>query len=94
MLLLAGMRNEQEISTYQIWLMRRGDRELAGTVQVDETGWGTVTIRPSESVYGFDKVELVSHTLPGDPSVPDNMVLEANIPAAQPSQMVIIPITR
>ena len=86
--MLAGMKEGPLGASYEVWLMRQGDRVLAGTVRVDDKGWGTSTIWPKESLFGFDKVELVSER--GLGAGAPNMVLEANIPALKRSQLVIL----
>ena len=90
-ILLSGMDDSMPSSTYEVWLMRGGDRVLAGTVEVDAGGWGSTTIQPEESVFGFAKVEVVTERSPGVASGPDDMVLEADIQALLPSQMVSYP---
>lgn len=90
-LMLAGMKDQSPTSTFQVWLMRHGDRVLAGTVKVDERGWGTATIRPKESFFQFEKVELVTEMAPGVAPSPDDMVLVANMPTSKPSEMVTLP---
>ena len=92
-LMLSGMTERSPTSTYQVWLMRGGDRVHVGTVVVDDRGWGTTTMWPKESIYRFDKVELVTETASGTVASPPDMVLEAKIPTLQPSQMVtLIPV--
>ena len=91
MILVAGMKDRSPTSTYQVWLMRQGDRVLVGRVKVDERGWGTAAFWPKESLFRFDKIELVSETVPGAVSTPAEMVLEANIPSSLPSQMLVFP---
>ncbi len=89
-LLLSGMNERPPTSTYQIWLMRRGDRVLVGTVVVDERGWGTTTMWPKESIFQYDKVELVTETTSGAVASPKDMVLEGKIPGSQPLRMVTL----
>ena len=91
MILVSGMKDRSPTSTYQVWLMRQGDRVLVGRVKVDARGWGTAAFWPKESLFRFDKIELVSETVPGAVSTPADMVLEANIPGSLPSQKLVFP---
>jgi anti-sigma-K factor RskA len=86
MLLLVDMRAPSRSATFQVWLMRHGDRLWAGEVKVDDRGWGTVTLRPQESVFRYDKVELTAEKIPGASSTPSDMVLEGEITESKPSQ--------
>lgn len=89
--LLSGMDEESPSSTYQVWLMRDGEKMLAGTVQVDESGWGAATIEPQEPVFGFDTLALAMEPTPGAAPSGADMVLEADLRALRPSQMVSYP---
>ena len=91
MLLLTGMGAPSQPATYQVWLMRHGDRLWAGEVKVDDRGWGTATLLPRESVYRYDKVELTADTVPGTRSGPNDMVLEGEITDTKPSQKLTFP---
>jgi len=91
MILISGMEDRSPTSTYQVFLMRQGDRVWAAEVKVDDRGWGTAAFWPKESLFRFDKIELVSETVPGAVSTPGDMVLEANIPGSLPSQMLVFP---
>ena len=91
MVLLSGMGEDAPSSTYQVWLMRSDDRVHAGTVEVDHTGWGSTMIEAQEPVLGFDKVGLVMEDTPGVAAEHDDMVLEADIRALRPPQMVAYP---
>ena len=89
--LLSGMDESSSSSTYQVWLMRGGDKVLAGTVQVDESGWGAATIEPQEPVFGFDTLALATEPAPGAAPGDDDMVLEADLRVLRPPQMVTYP---
>lgn len=91
MIMVSDMKGSSPTSTYQVWLMRQGDRILVGKVKVDDQGWGTTAFWPKESLFRFDKIELVSETVPGAVSSPAEMILEANIPGSLPSQMLVFP---
>ena len=90
MLLLSGMTKPSPSSSYEVWLIRHGNRWWAGEVEVDDGGWGTATLLPRESVFGFEKVELTAEMAPGDSPGPGDMVLEAEIPSLQPSHKVTL----
>ena len=90
-IMIANMTDRSPTSTYQVWLMRQGDRILVGKVKVDDQGWGTAAFWPKESLFRFDKIELVSETVPGAASTSADMILEANIPSSLPSQMLVFP---
>ena len=47
-----------------------------------------MTVWPKESIYGFEKVELVTEKDSGAVASPTDMVLEANIPALQRLRML------
>ena len=90
-IMVTGMKDRSPTSTYQVFLMRQGDRVLVGRVKVDDRGWGTTAFWPEESLFRFDKIELVSETVPGAVSTHADMVLEATIPDSLPSQMLVFP---
>ena len=89
MLLLTGMAERPLSSIYHVWLMRGDDKVWVAKLQVDEEGWGTVTIQPSESVFRFDKVELTAERASGADSSLSDMVLEGEIPALDQSRMYV-----
>ena len=89
MLLLTGMAERPLSSIYHVWLMRGDDKVWVAKLQVDEEGWGTVTVQPSESVFRFDKVELTAERASGADSSLSDMVLEGEIPALDQSRMYV-----
>ena len=89
-LMVAEMEDKSPTSSYEVWLMRHGDRVLAGTVTVDKWGWGTVSLVAEESLLRFEKVELITERVPGITTADGDMVLEAIIPGLKPSQMVVL----
>ncbi len=90
-IMVTGMKVHSPGSTYQVYLMRQGNRVWAAEVKVDDQGWGTKAFWPEESLFRFDKIELVSETIPGSASPAADMVMEANIPGSLPSQMLVFP---
>jgi anti-sigma-K factor RskA len=89
-LMVSGMGERARPSMYQVWLLRHGNRLWAGEVEVDDNGWGTATLQPTESVFGFDKVELTAATVAGVAPGPDDMVLEGAIQFPRPYEMLIL----
>ena len=89
LLMVSGMGGQASLSIYQVWLSRQGDRLWAGEVRVDDNGWGTVTLQPTESVFGFDKVELTAETVAGVAPGPKDMVLEGAIQDPRSSETLI-----
>lgn len=90
-IMVTNMKARTLGSTYQVYLMRQGNRVWAAEVKVDDQGWGTKAFWPKESLFRFDKIELVSQTAPGSSPSPADMIMEANIPGSLPSQMLKFP---
>ena len=90
MLLLAGMEERPVSAIYHVWLMRGGDKVWAAKLQVDEEGWGTVTIQPSESVFRFEKVDVTAKRVSQTESSLDEMVLSGEIAIPEPSRMIVL----
>jgi anti-sigma-K factor RskA len=89
LLMVSGLGGRASLSIYQVWLSRQGDRLWAGEVRVDDNGWGTVAFQPTESVFGFDKVELTAETVAGVAPGPNDMVLEGAIQDPRSSETLI-----
>ena len=89
-LMLVGMARRSPSSRYQVWLLRYGDRVLAGEVQVNDGGWGAATLQPKESLFRFDRVELTTKMVSGVGPSPEDMVLEGNISTSEPSRMLVL----
>lgn len=90
-IMVTNMKTHTPGSTYQVYLMRQGNRVWVAEVKVDDQGWGSKAYWPEESLYRFDKIELVSQTVQGAAASSADMVMEANIPGALPSQMLALP---
>lgn len=90
-IMVTNMKTHTPGSTYQVYLMRQGNRVWVAEVKVDDQGWGSKAFWPEESLYRFDKIELVSQTVQGAAASSADMVMEANIPGALPSQMLALP---
>jgi len=71
--------------------MRQGNRVWVAEVKVDDQGWGSKGFWPEESLDRFDKIKLVSQTVQGAAASSADMMMEANIPGALPSQMLDLP---
>ena len=80
MLMVAGMKELPPPSSYQVWLMRQGQRTWVGQLKVDPSGWGTVTLHPSETFFGFEKMQLTTDAAASTTGRED-MVLEGLITA-------------
>ena len=90
LLMVSGLGDRARLSNYHVWLLRHGNRMWAGEVEVDNNGWGTVTLQPSESLFGFDKVELTAATVAGVAPGPGDMVLEGDIQDSRSSEDPIL----
>ncbi len=90
-IMVTNMQDHSPSSTYQVYLMRQGSRVWAAEVKVDDRGWGTKAFWPKESLFRFDKIELVSETITGSDSSAADTVMEAVIPSSLPSQMLELP---
>ena len=64
MLMVDGLPELEQPSSYHVWLVRNGERQWAGQLKVDALGRGAVTIHPPEPVFQYDTVRLAA-----DPSV-------------------------
>lgn len=84
-LMVAGMAapaSSQEYQEgYQVWLLRQDKRVAIGTVTVDTTGWGTASLAPQESVFGFDWVALAMNPGTAAPPSAETMLLRTRITA-------------
>ena len=86
MLLVAGMKELTPPSSYQIWLLRQGQRQWVGQVKVDSRGWGSVTLHPRAPLFGFESMQLTIEDTKGGVSGPEDMVLEGHIIAQRLSK--------
>ena len=89
--MVTNMKTHTHGSTYQVQLMRQGNRVWVAEVKVDDQGWGSKAFWPEESLYPLDKIELVSQTVQRAAASSADMVMEANIPGALPSEMPALP---
>ena len=78
-LLVSGMAQESSPASYQVWLLRTDQRVRMGQVEVDSTGWGTLSFYyPPESVLRFDKVVLSRAGVSSGEAATRDMVLEGS----------------
>lgn len=80
MLMVSGMEELEPPSSYQVWLMRQGQRTWVGQLKVDRSGWGAVDLHPTETVFEFDKLQLTADA-DASASGREDMVLEGFIVA-------------
>lgn len=71
-LLLTNTAREAPARSYRVWLARNGQQVPMGTINVDDSGWGTMPLNPPESLYGFDWVNLTVD----EPTIDDNLAGE------------------
>ena len=57
-LMLSNMDRSRPSQSYQVWLGRNGQQFPIGEIAVDSSGWGTIALKPPESLYGFDWINL------------------------------------
>ena len=57
-LMLSNMDRSRPSQSYQVWLGRNGQQFPIGEIAVDSSGWGTMALKPPESLYGFDWINL------------------------------------
>ena len=57
-LMLSNMDRSRPSQSYQVWLGRNGQQFPLGEIAVDSSGWGTMALKPPESLYGFDWINL------------------------------------
>lgn len=90
-LMVAGMNSVQQPTSFHVWLMRGNERTWAGKVDVDDRGWGAVTLQISESIFRFEKVELTDANETGSEIGHNDMVLEATLASAnQPPERSVL----
>lgn len=78
-LMVTGMRELEPPSSYDIWLVRQGQRMWAGQLKVDSQGWGAVTLHPTEPLFDFDMVRLTPAPASDPAPGRGGMILEGRI---------------
>ncbi len=78
-LLVSGMPGQPLPTSYQVWLLRSDERVRMGVVQVDSSGWGTMSFYyPPEPLLRFDKVVLSRDGIASGDAASSDMVLEGS----------------
>ena len=86
-LFVAGMAQEPFPSSYHVWLLKPDQRVRMGELQVDSSGWGTMSFYyPPESVLRFDKVVLSRDGVNFGETASRDMVLEGSITSLKSSR--------
>ncbi len=86
-LLVSGMSQSQVPTSYHVWLLRPDQRVRMGQVEVDSTGWGTMSFYyPPESVLRFDKVVLSRDRVSSGEAASRDMVLEGSFASLKTSR--------
>ncbi len=79
MLMVDGLPELEQPSSYHVWLVRNDERIWAGQLKVDSYGRGAVTIHPPEPIFQYDMVRLAAHPAVGSQHEKAEMVLEGQI---------------
>ena len=77
--MVAGMEPPSTSSGYHVWLMAGQDKVWAGQIEIDDRGWGTVSLILPESIMVFEKVELTEADSPNTSAPPTDMVLVGDL---------------
>lgn len=81
MIMASELPPPRDDAAYRVWLMRDGERILAGDLAVDERGWGALELDAAEPLSDFDAVRLYYGPLAvASNDGPGDMVLEAALP--------------
>lgn len=79
LLVSTGMRELPPNKAYQVWLTGSTDRESGGMFNVDDSGWGQVTLKPNHRLSVFQSVGVTVEPVEGSPAPTGPMVLEAEM---------------
>ena len=79
MLMVDGLPELEQPSSYHVWLVRNDERIWAGQLKVDSYGRGAVTIHPPEPIFQYDMVRLAADPVMGSRAEKTEMVLEGQI---------------
>ena len=77
--MISDMANPPSRQPYHVWLVRDGRRMWAGQVDVDSTGWGSLTLQAPEPVSQFEWVNLTMIKHGGSNAGTETMVLRSRI---------------
>ncbi|MCH7712343.1 MAG: anti-sigma factor [Chloroflexi bacterium] len=86
-LLVSGMPQESLPTSYYVWLFRSDQRVRMGQVQVDSSGWGTMSFYyPPESVLRFDELVLSRQDVSSGEAASRDMVLQGSFASLKSSK--------
>ena len=57
-IMASGLEAVQEDAAYHVWMMERGQRTWAGSMEVDENGWGTMAFALTSGSSEIDAVQI------------------------------------
>ena len=81
MIMASELPPPRDDAAYRVWLMRDGERILAGDLAVDERGWGALELDAADPLSDFDAVRLYYGPLAvASGAALGDMVLEAALP--------------
>ena len=64
---------------YQVWLQHEGQVTTAGTFNVDESGWGQITLRPAQTLEDFQSIIVTVEPRDGSAEPTGPQVFRANM---------------
>ena len=79
LLVSTGLQELPPNRAYQVWLTGNGDRESGGMFNVDESGWGQVTLKPYRTLNAFHSVGVTVEPVEGSPAPTGPVVLQAEM---------------
>lgn len=80
-IMASGLEPLEGDSAYHVWLTQDAERILAGHMDVDEHGWGTIELNTSAPLSQFDSVQLTRSPLAlASVGVAGDVVLETALP--------------
>ena len=79
MLMVDGLPELEQPSSYHVWLVRNDERIWAGQLKVDSHGRGAVNIHPPEPIFQYDMVRLAADPAVSSRAEKAEMVLEGQI---------------
>jgi anti-sigma-K factor RskA len=80
LLMVSNMEQPPPLRSYQVWLVRGGQRMPVGQLQVDSSGWGSLYLTPPASLFEFEWVSLTVEERDSVAIVREKMVLHSRIP--------------
>ena len=83
LLMVSNMDQPPPLRSYQVWLVREGNRLPVGQLQVDSSGWGSLSLTPPAPLFEFDWVNLTVEDRDSFATVREKMVLRSRIPSTR-----------